>query len=320
LELAIVSDIGGTHARFGLADLAGVTPVIASSETCLCADYPTLEAALTQYAQRQGLPHLPRGVAIAIAGPVVKGAARLTNASWAISEGGLRSLGFDTAVVMNDFGAVALGTPCLGDADAGLVGPPAFAAPGKPVAVLGAGTGFGAAILVPGVTGDTLIETEGGHIAFAPVDALEVEIWGVLQRRFGRVSIERILSGPGLVNLYQALAQVRGEAASCTTAASITEAAARTDALAEETLDRFCAVLGSTAGDFALAYGAQGGVYVAGGIAPRLFDRLRTSLFRERFEAKGRFQGYVSAIPSRVVLHPYVALLGAARALQRLSV
>ncbi|MES2033795.1 MAG: glucokinase, partial [Pseudomonadota bacterium] len=161
--------------------------------------------------------------------------------------------------------------------------------------------------------GVSVAETEGGHVAFAPADDLEIEILRHLAGRFGRVSLERILSGPGLVNLRWALAQIRAVDIQPMEPADIVAAATRgEDALCVETLDRFCAIYGAAAGDFALAFGAAGGVYLGGGISPRILDVLRRRDFRARFEAKGRFSAYTGAISTQVILHPHAALLGAA--------
>jgi glucokinase len=166
------------------------------------------------------------------------------------------------------------------------------------------------------VGGHVIVSTEGGHIAFAPSDDIELQVWRILAKAFGRVSIERILSGPGLLNLHRALTEISGRETSCATPADISASAMAGDKIAIETLERFCAIFGAVAGDFALSYGAQGGVYIAGGIAPRLLDVLQQSAFRSRFEDKGRFRPYVAAIPTRVVTHPYLALMGAAYLLQ----
>jgi glucokinase len=182
---------------------------------------------------------------------------------------------------------------------------------------MGAGTGFGVAGLARSDRGDVEVAGEGGHGAFAPSDDIEMEILQILNRRFGRTSIERILSGPGLHNLYSALAEIHGAAPVLADEAAVTAAAETGDALANETLDRFCAILGSVAGDLALTFGARGGVYISGGLAPRMADRLAGGGFRSRFEAKGRMSTFMAEIPTTLIQHPYAALVGAARALKR---
>jgi glucokinase len=314
-QLAVVGDVGGTHARFGLADLARPELEIEQPLTLLCADYESGHAALAAYLDRLGVSSLPGAVAIAVAGPVVNGAMSFTNMNWSLSEAEFKAFGFRRAALINDYGALALAAPHLSPADWRGIGPNLPSSDGS-VAVLGAGTGFGVSLLARDGRGQTIVSTEGGHIAFAPSDEVEISVLQILAKALGRVSIERILSGPGLVNLHRALCEIAGVTTSCISAADITASAQAGDKAAMETLERFCAIFGAVAGDFALSYGAQGGVYIAGGIAPRLLDTLQASAFRSRFEAKGRFRDYVAAIPTRVVTRPYMALLGAAYALQ----
>jgi len=162
---------------------------------------------------------------------------------------------------------------------------------------------------------DTPLSTEGGHIAFAPTDEVEIEILRALTERFGRVSVERILSGPGMEDLHVILGEIDGRKVEDLPAKQITERGVAGDACCRITIDRFCGILGSTAGDLALALGARGGVFIAGGIAPRVIDLLEAGPFRERFEAKGRFVDYMKSIPTHVILHPHTALIGAAVAM-----
>jgi glucokinase len=181
--------------------------------------------------------------------------------------------------------------------------------------VLGAGTGFGVAGLARSDRGDVAVATEGGHAAFAPSDEVEVEVWQQFRARHGRVSIERLLSGRGLFELYGVLGRMRRAEIPLDDEKAVFEAAAKGDTLAGETLDRFCGILGSVAGDLALTFGARGGVFVSGGIAPRMADRLASGGFRARFEDKGRLRNYVEQIPTSLVIHPYPAIIGAAREL-----
>jgi glucokinase len=220
--------------------------------------------------------------------------------------------------LINDFGALALAAPHLPPAACRTLGPE-LSAPDANIAIMGAGTGFGVSLLARDGRGQMAVSTEGGHTAFAPGDEIEVQVLQILARAFGRVSIERILSGPGLLNLHRALCEIAGVAASCQSPEDISASATAGDRMAIETEARFCAIYGAVAGDFALSYGAQGGVYIAGGIAPRLLDVLQASAFRSRFEDKGRFRDYVAAIPTRVITDPYPAVLGAAYLLRNLS-
>jgi glucokinase len=262
----------------------------------------------------------PDFVVLAVAGPVHGGSIALTNADWRISEVGLaRAGGFRGVKLINDYAALAIAAPILQGADTHLLGPEGAPRMDGPIAVLGAGTGFGVAALVRDGSHDAILTTEGGHIAFAPTEELEAEIWRILTRRFGRVSIERILSGPGLVNLHDALIEIEGHGGPYSDPGALTCAAEQGDEGAVRTIQRFCCILGSVAGDFALSYGAQGGVFIAGGIPPRLLTHLDGGGFRSRFEAKGRFADYVRPIPTTVILHPHAALIGSARAMQALA-
>ena len=317
--LALVGDIGGTNARFALSDLAGGGGLIAP-RSYPCAEVASLEDAIEDYLKSAGATPRPATAMIAVAGPVTDGAITFTNGGWTLSEAGLGRRGFVSAKLINDFAALALAAGRLGGADVVDLGPGHSSHPGDSIAVVGAGTGFGAAALVRDGRAEMATATEGGHVSFAPVDEVEIEILSILARRFGRVSLERLLSGVGLQNLYGALAEISGRpdlAEAAPEPATITaRALAGDDALCVQAVERFCAILGSAAGDFALAYGARGGVYVAGGVAPRILPLLQVSRFRERFEAKGRFKDYMATIPTRVVVHPFAALLGAERAIR----
>jgi len=185
--------------------------------------------------------------------------------------------------------------------------------------VLGAGTGFGVAALARGPLGDVALATEGGHAGFAPIDEVEVEVWRRMHARHGRVSIERLLSGGGLYDLYRILCELEEGTPVCGDEKAVMQAATNGDPAAVRTLDRFCAILGGVAGDLALTYGARGGVFVSGGIAPRMADRLAAGGFRARFEDKGRLSPFVKDIPTALVLHPYPALVGAARELEQME-
>jgi glucokinase len=313
-NLRLVGDIGGTNARFALVDLASPAPRLLDPQGVLCADYPSLEAAIGHYLQGRPTATRPGSAVVAVAGPVVDGAAQLTNGQWEMSDEALRADGFGAARLINDYAALAMSLPRLGKDDLGAVGETVTPGGGS-LAVLGAGTGLGVAALIRDGEQEAVAITEGGHIAFAPGDEIEVEILRQLIAEFGRASLERLLSGPGLVTLRQALGRIRKTQTPPLTPKEITDRAiAGSDPLCVETLDRFCAIYGAAAGDFALSLGAVGGVYLGGGIAPRIIDYLRASQFRARFEAKGRFRSYVAAIPTQVILHPYAALLGAAAA------
>lgn len=313
-NLALVGDIGGTNARYALVDLHGDACEILAPRGYRCSAYVEATDSIRAYLHDVGLNHAPGAAAIAVAGPVKDGAIRFTNMSWTLSENGLRSMGFSRAKLLNDYAALALAAPKLKPVELHQLGG-AAADHRQTIAVLGPGTGFGASALARDGIHQVALATEGGHIAFAPCDDVEIEILKVLTWRFGRVSVERLLSGPGLCNIHSALAEIEGRAdeGECDPA-EITRRALAGDAASRAAVDRFCAILGSVAGDMALNFGAQGGVYIGGGICPQILDILVHSPFRERFEDKGRFRQYLEPIPAYVILREFAALVGAAQA------
>lgn len=311
--LRLVGDVGGTNVRFAVAEQAGGRPRLHDPRGFEREGCVSLEAAIDRYlAGWTG--ERPAEAVIAVAGPVSDGAADLTNGEWDMSERALTAYGFARARLINDYTALALSLRWLEDGDLGLIGP-ARPDPAKTAVIVGAGTGLGVGGMARDGAGEAVVVSEGGHIAFAPTDDVEIGVLKALTQRFGRVSLERILSGPGLVNLRWALATARGETVEDLEPEQIVSRAQdRSDPLCVETVDRFCAIYGSACGDFAMAFGAAGGVYLGGGIPPRILDRLKAGAFRDRFEAKGRFEGYVKPIATAVILHPHAALLGAAGA------
>jgi glucokinase len=309
----LVGDIGGTNARFGLVSPDGT---LRHSRVLADADYPGIAEAIEAYlGDRGGLPR-PRRGAIAIASAVAGDEVRMTNHPWTFSISGLRErLGFNRLSVINDFTAQALALPHLKDGDRTTVGG-GVAVAGYPIGVLGPGSGLGVSGLIPSGKKWLPLSGEGGHSTMAPYSDRESAALGALRRHLDHVSAERVLSGPGVVNLYNALAEIDGVPARQYTAAQITdEATGKDDALCGEATAMFCAMLGTVAGNLALTLGAKGGVYIAGGIVPRLGERFAASQFRERFEAKGRFHEYLAAIPTHVVTHNLPAFLGCAAAL-----
>lgn len=318
----LVADIGGTNARFGLQDSA-------TGELCLIRSYPVAEYprfgdALDRFLAEAGgagqWAAMPAAACLAVASVTSGEVIQFTNNAWQVDRAELRARldGLEVDIV-NDFEAVGYAVAELAPADWRQIGAGA-PEPGRPVAVLGPGTGLGVCALVPLDGGYTIVEGEGGHVDFAPVSEREIRLLQRLTRRFGRVSVERLLSGPGIINIYRALAELDDEPAVLDSPGAVTAAAvAGTDILALETLQIFCAVLGSVAGNLALTLGARGGVYIAGGILPRLVDFAEHSGLRERFEAKGRFSPYVSAIPLRVVTRDNLGLTGAMKRLVALS-
>ncbi len=314
--VGLVGDIGGTNARFALIDSAGH---VRNPHTLKAADYSSLGEAITRYLQQTTGRQRPTRAVLAVAGPVVDGEIAFTNLSWQVSECDLLAqFEFEGVKLLNDFAAQALAAPLLEPDNLRVLGPAVPAAAGGPLVVMGAGTGFGVAGLARGTLRDIPISTEGGHAGFAPSDEVEIELWKRQQAKFGRVSIERLLSGSGIYDIYQGLAEISGWEAPLTSEMAVSEAAA-TDPLAAATLDRFCGIMGSVAGDLALTFGARGGVFISGGIAPRLADRLASGSFRARFEDKDRLSEYLREIPTSLVLHPYPAILGAARQLLQME-
>lgn len=305
----LLADIGGTNARFALAR----DGEIREAERVLVADYLGPLEAIRDFLKRAQTDARPRRAALAFAGPVAEGRAQLTNGGWRVSASGLRRLlGLESVALVNDFAALAWALPKLGDQDLVPMGG-GQAVRRAPAIVIGPGTGLGVAGYIPERRRAVVLATEGGHATMAPADARESALLDHLRRRFGHVSAERVLSGPGLENLYQAIAAVEGGAGRPPPAAEIVaEALSGGDRLSVATLNVFCAMLGTVAGNLALTLGARGGVYIAGGIVPRLVEFLAASAFRERFEAKGRFASYLAPIPAYVVVHPDPAFVGLA--------
>ncbi|HZT88535.1 MAG TPA: glucokinase [Stellaceae bacterium] len=313
-ETRLVGDIGGTNARFGLVAPDGT---LLHSSILADADYATLEDAIRAYLGMRGELPMPRMGALAIASAITGDRVAMTNHSWAFSTSEMRrSLGFERLEVLNDFTAAALALPHLGPKDRMVVGGGAPVA-GRPIGVLGPGSGLGVSGLIPNGAGWIALTGEGGHSTMAPATHRENAVLDLMRRRFDHVSAERCISGPGLVNLYRTLAELDGVPAALDTPAQITDpASALQDPLCHETIEMFCSMLGTVAGNLALTLGAQGGVYIAGGVVPRLGERFLASPFRERFEAKGRFRPYLTAIPTYVSTHPLLAFLGCAAALR----
>jgi glucokinase len=306
----LVGDIGGTHARFGL-----VSPdsEVLFSRTLSDEEYPTIEAALTAFLQQRGPLPMPRRGAIAIASPIAGDQVAMTNHPWrfSIRELGQR-FGFERLEVINDFTALALALPHLRPEDRLPAGGGA-AVTGMPIGVLGPGSGLGVSGLVPSKNGWIALTGEGGHATMAPASDRESAVLDRMRGHFDHVSAERVLSGPGLVNLYNTLAELDGVSARGYTAPQITDLAiGGDDPVCVETLAMFCAMLGTMAGNLALTLGARGGVYIGGGIVPKLGQTFTQSAFRQRFEAKGRFRSYLEAIPTFVVTRPLPAFLGCA--------
>ena len=315
----LVGDVGGTNARF--AWLAAPDQPLAEIDTLPAASHASLIDAIRHYLAEHGKPS-PRWCAIGIANPVGGDLVKMTNHHWSFSISQLqREVGAQRLLVINDFTALALALPSLRGAERRQVGG-GEAVADEVLGLLGPGTGLGVSGLVPatGRHGAIPIDGEGGHVTLAAANEREDRVVAALRRRFGHASAERALSGPGIVNLYQALCELAGETPAAWDAADITQRAMSAgDPRCVEAVDLFFSFLGAVAGNLALSLGARGGVYIGGGIVPRLGEAIDRSRFRERFEDKGRFRDYLASIPTWVVqAKDSPALLGAARALDEL--
>jgi glucokinase len=305
-ECIVLGDIGATNARFALF-ANGVLGAVTSFEVAKFARFADVIAIFLKDRCRE---FRVKRALLAIAGPVKGERSVLTNSSWVIDTPELRAIFKLEARIFNDFEAVALSLPWLTPTDLAPIGGGNPAA-GAPKAVVGPGSGLGVACLIPRSEKPVVISSEGGHATLAATCEREDRIIGQLRQRFGHVSAERAVSGMGLENIYQAIAALDGVDIPSRSAAEITKSALRSESqVAREALHVFCAFLGSFAGNVALTFGARGGVYVAGGISPRILDFLVRSQFRNRFEAKGRFQSYLETLPSYVITHPAAAFVG----------
>ncbi|MGC8119256.1 glucokinase [Marinobacter sp. VGCF2001] len=311
----LVGDIGGTHARFALVvrgqvqlNAIGVLP---------CKDYATLAEAIAAYLQRTGTPRVHEAC-LAVAAPAQNHDVQMTNNHWRFNTGQIREhFGWSSFRVVNDFVAMALGVPHVGGEQ--LV--PVCGGPGdsrRPRLVMGPGTGLGVSALIPASGGYLPLITEGGHVDYAPTTERDIHVLRILRRRFGRVSAERVLCGEGLLNLYQAHAEIQGLAAPLASPERVSAAALKGSCpLALEALQHFCEILGRTAGNAVLTQGSFGGVYLCGGMLPKFLDFFLASPFQEGFEDKGRMRSLQESTPVYVVTEPTTGLLGAAVALSQ---
>ena len=315
---AIVAvDIGGTHARFALAEVdAGKVINLGEAVTLKTAEHASFQTAWQEFQRINGAP-LPPATAIAIAGPVDADVIKLTNNPWIIRRSMVcEKLNVDTFVIVNDFGAVGHAVAQAGPEHFHhLTGPDQAFAPEGTLSIIGPGTGLGVAHVARSGGAYHVQATEGGHIDFAPLDAIEDAVLARLRKRYRRVSIERVVSGPGLVDLYETLAAIEGRAVQQYDDKTLWQMGmSGEDSLAAAAVDRFCLSLGSVAGDITLAQGGFAGVVIAGGLGLRIKDSLVRSGFAERFRAKGRFEGLMASIPVKLITHPQPGLFGAAAA------
>ena len=312
----VAVDIGGTHVRFAIAEVEeGRAVSLGEACTLRNNDYAGLAAAWKDFERRLGRP-LPNAAGIALAGPIDGGLIKLTNNPWVLRPDAIPTeLGATRYRLLNDFGAVAHAVAQL---DAGhfrhLCGEDRPLPQDGVISILGPGTGLGVAQLLRRDGQYQVVETEGGHIGFAPLDSIEDRMVARLRERYRRVSAERIASGPGLADIYEALAAIEDRPTLYRDQKTLwTAAISAQDSLASAALDRFCLALGAIAGDIALAQGAEA-VVIAGGLGLRLANHLPGSGFRERFISKGRFERRMDAMPVKLITHPQPGLFGAAAA------
>jgi glucokinase len=306
-EHMLLGDIGATNARLALLSNGVLGPIDSFAVAQFARFADALDAFLERHCRHVSVPQ----ALLAVAGPVAGDRCTLTNCPWTIDAPELcAGFGFAKVHILNDFEATARSLPQLTAADLHPLGGGA-AVPGEPMAVLGPGTGLGVACLVPASPSPIVIASEGGHATMAASSPREDAVIDHLRRELGHVSAERVVSGPGLENLYRAVVALDRVDAPQRNAAAITKAGLDGSCpAARAALELFCAMLGTIAGNAALMFGARGGVYIAGGIAPRLTALLARSAFRARFEHKGRLRAYLAAIPTSVIVHPAATFLG----------
>jgi glucokinase len=314
ITMCLIADIGGTNARFALVDEGSTHPQ--HERTLSCSNYRTLVDAVLAYLEDVS-QEMPETASLAIATPVSNDRVVMTNHIWDLSlEQTRKTLGLKSLKVLNDYTALALALPHLADEDTYQVGG-GSSVDKQTMAVLGPGTGLGVSGAI--YTGDYWLplQSEGGHVSYGPLDDRETAVINSIRKHRGHISAESLVSGPGLVLLYESIAKCDGVEHELLSPEQIAKKAlTRDDVSAEEAVAMFCGILGSVAGNLALTLGARGGVFVGGGIVPKLGDYFASSPFRARFENKGRFTQYLSEIPTHVISSKYPALTGAAVAVK----
>jgi glucokinase len=313
--MCLIADIGGTNARFALVDEGSIVPQY--ERTLSCANYRALIDAVLAYLEDVSRP-MPETASLAIATPVTNDRVVMTNHVWDLSlEETRKALGLKSLKVLNDYTALALALPYLCKDDYYQVGT-GTAVDKQAMAVLGPGTGLGVSGAI--YSGDYWLplQSEGGHVSYGPLNDREAAVIEVIRKHRDHVSAESLVSGPGLVLLYESIAKCDGVDHELLSPQEIaSKALGKSSASAEEAVAMLCGILGSVAGNLALTLGARGGVFVGGGIVPKLGDYFQRSPFRVRFESKGRFSQYLSEIPTHVISAKYPALIGAAVAVKK---
>lgn len=308
-----IADVGGTNIRLAQKRDGKLVEV----KKYLCNDFDSIDSVIQYYFDQYPEQVFTAGC-VAIACPVTGDWVKMTNHSWQFSIQKLKNtLQLDWLAVINDFDSVAHSLPVLDDNQKVQIGGGAANVRGN-IAVFGPGTGLGVSHLTYTQQGWQALDGEGGHVDFAPVDERDITIWNFLRNKYGHASAEEVMSGRGLVQIYQALAENQGLQAKYSDAADITARALDGScALCQDTLAQFCRIMGSFGGNLALNLATTGGVYIGGGIAPRFIDYIKQSDFRARFEAKGRFKDYVASIPVYIITEPDHGLIGAAAYLEQ---
>ncbi|MFM0095742.1 bifunctional transcriptional regulator/glucokinase [Paraburkholderia nemoris] len=303
----LLADIGGTNARFALEYSPGE---IGSVQVYPCADYPGVAEVIKKYLKDTKIGRVNHA-AIAIANPVDGDQVSMTNHDWSFSiEATRRALGFDTLLVVNDFTALAMALPGLTDAQRVQVGG-GSRRPNSVIGLLGPGTGMGVSGLIPADDRWIALGSEGGHATFAPADEREDIVLQYARKKWSHVSFERVAAGPGIEVIYRALAgRDKKRVAANVDTVEVVKRALEGEPLAAESVDVFCGILGTFAGNIAVTLGALGGIYIGGGVVPRLGEFFARSSFRKRFEAKGRFEAYLQNVPTYVITAEYPAFLG----------
>jgi len=319
-ETILVADVGGTNARLAVAHLVSeqtasapeLAPTLSDFKSFPCADFHTLEDVLALYLADLKVA-TPPNACLAVAGPISGDTAHLTNLGWHPQSQTIATrFGFNAVDLVNDFAALARSTTVLGTEDLLELrrGDPAK---GGPVSVMGPGTGFGLALLVPHKNGCSIVSGEGGHIGLVPCGDLETQVWTALQKNMGRVTVETLLSGVGLMRIYRELCHLKKISPLNYDPRTISyQALDNGDEICLQTLDLFCSILGSVVGDIVLSQGATGGVFLGGGILPKISEFLVRSKFVERFLDKPPMQDFVAKAPVHLITAPDAALKGAA--------
>jgi glucokinase len=308
----LLADIGGTNARFALVD----KDQYRDEHVLACADYPDLVGAIEHYLGKVGADsgnRRPLEGAFAIAGPVTGDVIRMTNHVWQWSAAQTRQrLNFSRLIFMNDFTALAMAVRHLPSSEIEPVGG-GRPTPNSPIALLGPGTGLGVSGLIPAGEHWIPLQGEGGHVTLSVMNEREIQVLKQLHQRFSHVSAERVLSGSGLVNLYDALCAIEGVVPEPLTPPDVTRRAMEASCrICLEAISMFCALLGTLAGNLVLTLGASGGVYIGGGIVPQLRRLFISSHFRDRFEDKGRYADFLATVPTYIIHAPLPALIGLA--------